>query len=94
MDQTQNAYYPSRERTGELHDDFRILFDHIYTLHKQVADAHSEIKKMRNPAGGSSGVAGGASTTKVAGFYVAATPPNDQDRLTYDSATQQVIWKP
>ena len=95
LDPQQNRYYPSPSKTGPLHDDFRKLFDHIYALHDRLADAHSQLADMtRRHDTLAAQVAGGPSTTKIAGLYVIGQPPNDADRLTYDAKSGQIIWKP
>jgi hypothetical protein len=91
----QNRHYPSRQVTGKLHDDFRILYDHVYALTDRLAAAHKEIADMKSKHSDlARQVAGGPSTTKIAGLYVKGSVPNDADRLTYDAKSGQIVWKP
>jgi hypothetical protein len=104
----RNRYYTSPQRAGALHDDFRLLWEHVYRLSDQLSDAHKQIAAMKSSgsdaptATATKGVKatapkppqGSPSNTTINGLYVAATPPNDGDRLTYDAASGQIIWAP
>ena len=95
LDPRQNRYYPSQAKTGPLHNDFRLLFDHVYELRDQLAKAHGRIADMEKQHGElSRTVANGPSTTKIAGLYVKGSVPNDADRLTYEAKSGQIVWKP
>jgi len=92
MTQPANAqrWYPHFE-DHETHEAFRVAFDRIYELHDQVqAQQAQPAAKHAEPKDD----AGGPSTTKIAGLLVHAVPPNDGDRLTYNAATGEIIWKP
>lgn len=91
MDPKQNAYYPSKAKTKDLHDDFRLLFSHVYKLQRQVADLHGKLAATQPPSSQSN--LGGPSTTKIAGLNVHATPPQNGQKLTYNAATGEIEWQ-
>lgn len=95
MDPNQNNYYPHYD-DGKLKGDFKKVFDHIYELQSQLREAHSRLAKHADASAAAKEPAppGGASSTKIAGLYVIGQPPADADRLTYDAATGQIVWKP
>jgi hypothetical protein len=74
----QNRHYPSKFKTGDLHDDFRILYDHVYKLQDQMAAAEGRMADMESKHGAlASQVAGGPSSTKIAGLNVKGTEPQN-----------------
>jgi hypothetical protein len=85
----QNRYYPSKQKTGDLHDDFRLLFDHVYKLQDRMA-AMTKAQGAAAPAGEDQG---GPSTTKIAGLYVKGVVPQNGQKLTYNATTGQIEWQ-
>ena len=93
-DQQLNRHYPSRQITGPLHDDFRILYDHVYSLTDRLAASEKQLSEMKKAHGTlAQQVAGGPSTTKIAGLNVEAVVPEDGQQLTYNAATGQIEWQ-
>src|SRR5258708_3924188 len=99
---SSQRYYP-QQRDPRLNEDLRIAYDHIYTmqshlsnLSSQLQEAHRGLKEAHARLDGMAKKPdpGGPSSTRIAGLYVIGQPPTDQDRLTYDSATGQIVWKP
>lgn len=94
LNQGENRYYPSRMRTGELHDDFRRLYDHVYALQDKLQEAHGTIEQMQKAHGTlAADIANGPSTTKIQGLNVKAIRPQDGQQLTYVAATGQIEWQ-
>lgn len=94
VDTQQNVYYPSKMKTGELHDDFRQLFDHVYSLQRTNQSLQSRLDDMeKSHKGLAQQVANGPSTTKIQGFNVHATPPSNGQKLTFNSAKQEIEWQ-
>ena len=107
--QSANQYYPSPAKAGNLHDDFRLLFDHVYDLQRRLGDAEGRVAEAHRmateaKANAAQAVVGmrqpergpdseGASSTKIAGLYVVGTPPANGQKLTYNSATGQIEWQ-
>jgi hypothetical protein len=89
----QNPYYPSKFKTKELHDDFRRLFDHVYSLQSQLAETNGKLADMTRQHGElAQQVANGPSTTKIQGLNVRAVTPQNGQKLTYNSATGDIEW--
>ena len=89
-----NPYYPSQQKTGALHDDFRLLFDHMYEQQQRNEQLESRLKDLSSKhAALSEKVANGPSTTKIAGLYVRGTPPADGQTLKYSKATGDISWQ-
>lgn len=94
MDANQNRYYPSRTKVGNLHDDFRKLFDHVYALQDRLDASQSrvaELEKSHNSMAAT--VAQGPSNTKIGGFNVRGTPPANGQTLKYNAATGDISWQ-
>jgi len=90
---TGNRHYPTRQLTGPLHDDFRILYNHVYALTDALAAAHSRMAEMeKSHQALQQQVANGPSNTKIAGLNVRATPPLNGQSLKYNAATGQIEW--
>lgn len=88
VDPQQNRYYPSPSKTGDLHNDFRLLFDHVYRLQDQLTDAHGRLAEMTKRHDAlTQRVASGPSTTKIMGLNVKGTVPTNGQKLTYNAAT-------
>jgi hypothetical protein len=95
VDPQQNRYYPSPTKTKDLHNDFRLLFDHVYSLQDRLKETQGQLATMtKKHSDLASQVANGPSTTKIGGLFVKAMTPNDGDRLTYDGASGQIVYKP
>lgn len=92
--ESHNRYYPSPSKTKDLHNDFRLLFDHVYALQDQLKVAHTKLADLQSRQSAPATAEGSPSHTKIGGFYVIGQPPNDADRLTFDAKTQQIVWKP
>jgi hypothetical protein len=100
MDANANRYYPSPTKTGALHNDFRQLFDHVYSLQDELAAAKGRMAEMESKHGKlTQQVANGPSTTKIAGLNVKGTPPMQGTPVTslsgvpvlgYNSATGDI----
>jgi hypothetical protein len=89
-----NRHYPSRTLTGPLHDDFRILYDHVYSLTDRLAKAEGDLREMTHRHDAlSQQVANGPSTTKIAGLNVKAVVPQNGQQLTYNAATGDIEWQ-
>jgi hypothetical protein len=83
----QNRHYPSRAITGPLHDDFRILYDHVYSLTDKLKETTKQLEDMKQAHGTlAKQVANGPSNTKIMGIPVQATPPADGQTLKYSAA--------
>jgi hypothetical protein len=94
VDPSQNAYYPSRQKVGELHDDFRQLFDHVYSLQRQNAEMTKRMGELEKSHNGlSKQVAQGPSNTKIMGLNVKAVQPTNGQQLTYNAATGDIEWQ-
>jgi hypothetical protein len=90
----QNRHYPSKFKTGALHDDFRILYDHVYDLQEKLATTQGKLDDMTEKHGKlAEQVANGPSTTKIAGLNVKAVVPQNGQKLTYNSATGDIEWQ-
>ena len=90
----QNRHYPSRQITGPLHDDFRILYDHVYSLTDKLAETQKQLAEAKKShADLSRQVANGPSTTKIAGLNVQGVVPQNGQKLTYNAATGQIEWQ-
>jgi hypothetical protein len=90
----QNRHYPSRQVTGPLHDDFRILYDHVYSLTDKLKETTKQLEDMKKShADLSQKVANGPSNTKIAGLNVEGVVPQDGQQLTYNAATGQIVWQ-
>lgn len=90
-----NVYYPSRAKTGELHDDFRIAYDHIYEMRQQLADAHSRMTEMAEQLKKLQTVdhPQGPSNSKLSGLHVRNLPTADGQQLTYVAARGDLEWQ-
>ena len=93
-----NRYYPSPQKTGAMHEDFRLLFDHVYTLMDRQRDLQSHVQKQQEAAKGA-GLKGkpkspaepnGPSNTKIAGLNVKAVPPVHGATPFYNQSTGQL----
>jgi len=83
MDLQQNRHYPSKFKTGDLHDDFRILYDHVYKMQDDLTAANSRMADMESKHSAlASQVAGGPSSTKIAGLNVKGTEPQNGRAVT------------
>jgi len=88
-----NRYYPSPTKTGPLHDDFRLLFDHVYKLQDQLRDSHSKMAALQSKHDTlKQQVDNGPSTTKIQGLNVKGVPPTNGQKLTYNAATGDIEW--
>lgn len=94
LDPTQNAYYPSPQKTGDLHNDFRLLFAHMYESKRQIADlqaqlatAHSRIGEMQAAHASAIAKLQEPANTKMLGLRVRPTDLADGQKLTYVAAT-------
>lgn len=74
------------------HDAFRHTLDQLYDMHDQVRALHARMTTA--PPQHTAPSAGSPSATKIAGFYVAGTPPADGDHLEFDAKSQQIVWRP
>jgi hypothetical protein len=86
----QNRHYPTRQLTGPLHDDFRMLYNHVYSLTDALASAHSRLATIEKSQAQQS--AAGSSTTKIGGLYVKAAVPVDGQSLKYSAKSGQIEW--
>jgi hypothetical protein len=94
VDPQQNRYYPSKQKTGDLHDDFRMLYDHVYSLQASHAALQGQLADMTDKHDKlSKQVANGPSTTKIAGLYVKGVVPTNGQKLTYNATTGQIEWQ-
>ena len=92
-DQQLNRHYPSRQITGPLHDDFRILYDHVYSLTDKLASTQKELADVKKSHGTlAQQVANGPSTTKLQGIPIKGVPPQDGQVPTYKAATGEIEW--
>jgi hypothetical protein len=90
----QNDYYPSKFKTGDLHDDFRRLYDHVYQQRRTNDDLRKRLEAMESKHGKlAEDVANGPSTTKIAGLFVKGTVPTNGQKLTYNATTGQIEWQ-
>lgn len=87
-----NRHYPSRQKAGDLHDDFRILYDHVYEMRDQLKAAHGRIAELERKGTASGGDAGSPAATKIGGLYVKASVPANGQKLTYNAASGQIEW--
>lgn len=94
MNQPSDAqrWYPHFDDHA-THEAFRVAFDHLYSLHDQVQAVHSQLKGTTASGDGAKPAsAGGPSTTKIGGLFVAAVPPLDGQTLKYNAKTGQIEW--
>jgi hypothetical protein len=93
MGANANRYYPSPTKTGALHEDFRKLFDHVYSLQDQLTAAHGKLAEMESRHGKlSQQVANGPSTTKIQGLPIKGVPPMNGQALKWNAATGEIEW--
>jgi hypothetical protein len=89
-----DQYYPSKFKVGELHDDFRRLYDHMYAQQRTNAELEGRLRDMTEKHGKlAQQVAQGPSTTKILGIPVTAQPPQDGQKLTYSKAIGGFIFE-
>lgn len=89
-----NRYYPSKAKTGDLHDEFRLLFDHVYSLTDRLAKTQRELADMTERHDKlAQQVAAGPSNTKLLGFNVKAAVPSNGQKLTYVAASGDIEWQ-
>jgi hypothetical protein len=94
LDPAQNRYYPSKQKTGPLHDDFRVLFDHVYRMQDDLAKTKGQLADMTAKHGQlAQQVANGPSTTKIAGLNVKGVQPVNGQKLTYVAASGDIEWQ-
>ncbi len=93
LDPSQNRYYPSPASTGALHNDFRKLFDHVYSLqdqltemHGKLAEAHSQMAKQATDHANAIAELQAPANTKMLGLRVRPTVLQDMQVLTYVAA--------
>jgi hypothetical protein len=84
-------YYPN-SHPPRLNEDLRLLYDHVYRMQDQLAQAYKRIGELEKPAPKNED-AGSPSHTKIAGLYVKGTPPQDGQKLTYVAASGQIEWQ-
>jgi hypothetical protein len=90
---TNNRYYPSAAKTGELHDSWRMLFDHMYEQQRRNSELSSQLDDLRKSHSAlSAQVANGPSTTKIQGLNVKAVQPTNGQSLKYNAATGEIEW--
>jgi len=91
---SEYKYYPSPKKTGPLHDDFRLLFDHVYRQQDQIAELHGKMKDDPKHGGGREPSApGGPSSTKLTGLYVKGTPPVHGASPFYNQSSGQFEYQ-
>ena len=85
-----NNYYPN-SHPPRLNEDFRVAFDHIYSLGAEVARIKGE--QANKPATSAPTVkpaeSNGPSNTKLTGIAVKGTPPTHGASPFYNSASGQ-----
>ena len=90
-----NPYYPSKFKTGELDNEWRMVFDHMHQQTRINEDLQGQLSALQKKHSKMADrIDNGPSNTKIGGFNVAAQTPNDADRLTYDAKSSQIVWKP
>lgn len=87
------AYYPSAVKTGELHTDFQLLFDHMYESRRQIAElqaqlktAHSRMGQMQKDHERKIADLQEPANTKMLGLRVRPTELKDGQTLKYVAA--------
>lgn len=95
-----NPYYPPRQKTGPLDDEWRQLYSHMYASRKQIEDLQTQMSFLQKSHGKLQRqvAAGGPSSTKIAGLNVIGTPPQSGNKVSslsgvpvlgYNSSTGQ-----
>lgn len=74
-------YYPN-SHPPRLNEDFKVAFDHIYELQRQIADLKKSQSAAPPPAPPASTGAGGPSTSMLNGLRVKAIPPTSGNAVT------------
>lgn len=86
-------YYPSPSKVGPLHDDFRLLFDHMYSQQAENESLRSKLAESeKKHAALAQQVANGPSNTKINGLNVIASVPAQGNTIRWDNATNQFIF--
>ena len=93
LDPGQNRYYPSPVKTGPLHDDFRQLYSHVYSLQDRLAEmegklteAHGRLADMKAAHESAIARLQEPANTKMLGLRVRPTDLKDGQVLTYVAA--------
>lgn len=93
LDPAQNRYFPSPQKVGNLHDDFRLLFQHVYTLQDRLAEmqgkldtAHGTIAQMKTDHASQIARLMEPANSKMLGLRVRPTVLADGQKLTYVAA--------
>ena len=89
-----NPYYPSKFKTGDLDNEFRLLFDHMYAQQRRNTEQDTQMAGMQKAHGElSQQVAAGPSNTKIMGIPVTGTVPKDGQVLTYSAKVGGFIFE-
>jgi hypothetical protein len=90
----QNPFYPSPFKTGDLKDEWKMVFDHIHEQGRTNADLQARLEAMEQKHGKlAQQVAQGPSTTKIMGIPVTATQPTDGQALKYSAKVGGFIFE-
>jgi hypothetical protein len=87
-------YYP-QNKDPRLNEDLRLLFDAVYSIKDRIKGLKgTEVKPKETKGSGSSerSEQGTPSHTTINGLYVKATPPADQQVLTYVADQGDIEW--
>ena len=93
MAKSSNPYYPSKFKTGEMDNEWRALYDHMYAQQRKNTDLEGQLAELQKSHGNlKEKVANGPSTTKIGGLNVHAATPKNGQALKYNSATGEIEW--
>jgi hypothetical protein len=92
-DFTKTAQYPQRDyyHDERAFTDMRLAYDRIQQLEDRVSAmtaGQSEGKKVEGKGGKTK-----EPETKINGLRIKAVPPQNGQKLTYNSATGQIEWQ-
>jgi hypothetical protein len=94
VDTQHNPYYPSKLKTGELDNEWRMVFDHIYGQQRKNAELEGRLTEMtKKHSDLQQQVANGPSTTKIQGLTVKGVQPTNGQKLTYNASTGEIEWQ-
>ena len=99
---TQSRYYPSAFKVPELHQDLRILFDHMYDQQDRNKASDARMAGMEAQHGQlAEKVANGPSNTKIAGLNVKGMLPSKGTAVSnlgglptqcYNASSGEIEW--
>src|ERR1039458_6660855 len=93
MAKSSNPYYPSKFKTGEMDNEWRALYDHMYAQQRKNTDLEGQLAELQKSHGTLQGKgANGPSTTKIQGLNVKGVAPKDGQTLKYVAATGEIEW--